>query len=272
MHMALLIVMIVGLPSLFDRTPEHEPMVMTVEVLPVTARSNVPNKSEAKPVEKELPKEKTQKEQPKPAQQEKSEAKTAAKQEVKQEEKPKESVAKKEVKKEEKKEEKPKEVAKTEDKKKDKAKQQDELDALLKDLSATENNRQAEEEVKETAVDEVGKTSKDEDYDPTVEIGLSVKDSIKQQIQKNWSVPAGARDVQNMTVTIAFSLDRGGNITGIDIKANQSRYNSDPFYRAFVESAARAVRISSPLQGLPADKYRGWSKMELVFDPRDALY
>lgn len=272
LHALLLIVMVVGLPSLFDRPPEHEPMFMTVEVLPITDRTNIQNKAEKK-VEKELPKEKTQKEAPKPAKQEKSEPAEVAKKETKPQEQPKESL-KKEVKKEEKKkEEKKEEVAKAEEKpKKDKAKPQEELDALLKDLSKADNNKQADEEVKETAVDEEGKTSKDEDYDPTVEIGMTVRDAIRQQINKNWSVPAGAEGVENMTVVIEFTLDPSANLLKMDVKANASRMDSDPVYRAFVESAMRAIQKSSPLQGLPADKYAGWKKMKITFDPRDALY
>jgi hypothetical protein len=33
----------------------------------------------------------------------------------------------------------------------------------------------------------------------------------------------------------------------------------------------RAVRICSPLEGLPAEKYQAWKALDLTFDPQEML-
>ena len=46
---------------------------------------------------------------------------------------------------------------------------------------------------------------------------------------------------------------------------------SESFYRAAAESAMRAVRVCSPLEGLPTEKYQQWQTLLLNFDPQEML-
>jgi hypothetical protein len=78
-----------------------------------------------------------------------------------------------------------------------------------------------------------------------------------------------------MVVTLNIKIAQNGEVTKIDIAKNMLRYNSDPFYKAMVESAIRAVSRSSPLKGLPPEKYmvkNGWQEIELNFDPSEMMY
>ena len=95
-------------------------------------------------------------------------------------------------------------------------------------------------------------------------------DAIRHQIQQCWSVPAGARDAENLIVRIKVFLNSDGSLAKAPeiIGADQS---DDPFYRAAAESARRAVLKCAPLKNLPADKYSRWRELTLTFNPREML-
>lgn len=107
--------------------------------------------------------------------------------------------------------------------------------------------------------------------DPTRELSMTVIDLLRQQIQKCWNVPAGAKDAQNMTVEIAVTMNQDGTVRRAEIQ-NSLRAYSDPFYRAAAESALRAV-LNPQCQPykLPPDKYDQWRDLVLNFNPRDML-
>jgi TonB family protein len=72
-----------------------------------------------------------------------------------------------------------------------------------------------------------------------------------------------------MQVIVRFTLDANGNV----LQADPVReYNSSPQYEAFVESALRAVRIASPIKGLPPEKINSWQSIELRFDSSGMIY
>jgi outer membrane biosynthesis protein TonB len=91
---------------------------------------------------------------------------------------------------------------------------------------------------------------------------------VAQQIIPCWNVPAGARDARDMRVGIRITLNPDGSLRGIPSMQDQSRMGSDGVFRAFGESAIRALQQCSPLR-LPADKYAMWQDMIVNFDPRD---
>ena len=101
-------------------------------------------------------------------------------------------------------------------------------------------------------------------------MSMSEIDAIRHQIQQCWSVPAGARDAENLIVRIKVFLNSDGSLAKAPeiIGADQS---DDPFYRAAAESARRAVLKCAPLKNLPADKYSRWRELTLTFNPREML-
>jgi len=102
------------------------------------------------------------------------------------------------------------------------------------------------------------------------QLTLSEKDAIRQQIQRCWNVPAGARDAQNLKVRVRIALNQDGSLRGQPELLDMARM-SDSFYRAAAESAVRAVLRCSPLQDLPQKKYESWRDIELTFDPKEIL-
>lgn len=104
----------------------------------------------------------------------------------------------------------------------------------------------------------------------SVPMTISEKDAIRYQIQKCWSIPAGARDAENLIVRIKVFLNTDGSLS----KAPEivgGNLTGDPFYRAAAESARRAILKCAPLKNLPADKYSRWREITLTFNPREML-
>ncbi|MFN3077672.1 MAG: cell envelope integrity protein TolA, partial [Alphaproteobacteria bacterium] len=87
--------------------------------------------------------------------------------------------------------------------------------------------------------------------------------------QRNWNIPAGARDAEHLIVRIRVTLAQDGRV--LDAKLlEDSSLSSNPFYRAAADSARRAVYVSSPLK-VPPTKYERWKEVTLNFDPKEMM-
>ena len=98
---------------------------------------------------------------------------------------------------------------------------------------------------------------------------MSELDAIRFQIQRCWSVPAGAREAENLVVRIRFSLNPDGSLRGEPEILDRERMD-EPFFRTAAESARRAVLRCTPLT-LPPEKYESWKEIRLNFNPKDLL-
>ncbi len=99
---------------------------------------------------------------------------------------------------------------------------------------------------------------------------MSEIDAIRYQIEKCWSIPAGARDAENLVVQIKIFLNVDGSLSKAPEIVGGNR-SGDPFYRTAAESARRAVLKCQPLTNLPAEKYSNWREITLTFNPREML-
>ena len=68
---------------------------------------------------------------------------------------------------------------------------------------------------------------------------ISEKDAIRRQFYRCWIVPAGAKNLKDLFVSIKIKLDRDGNV--IFSKLINDNKLSESFFRAAAESALRAV-------------------------------
>lgn len=99
---------------------------------------------------------------------------------------------------------------------------------------------------------------------------MSEVDAIRYQIEKCWSIPAGARDAENLVVRIKIFLNMDGSLSKAPEIVGGNR-SGDPFYRTAAESARRAVLKCQPLKNLPVEKYSNWREITLTFNPREML-
>ncbi len=253
MHVLLLLLLICGLPDFMHRAPDTEPTAISVDILPLAEMSNV--KPQEKPPEEKV---KTPKEE--------NTAPKAAPATKKEQEQPKEEAiplpTKEAIKQQPKKPEKPKPKPKP---------QSDDLNSILnsvKEQAKTEESKKPSEAVAKPDAH----PAKSDNYNPDMPLSMSEKDLIRNQFQKCWDVPAGAKDAYNLIVTLHIEVTEDGTVTKVELARDTSRYNSDSFFQAAADSAMRAVERCSPLKNLPADKYGSWRDMELTFDPKDMLY
>jgi outer membrane biosynthesis protein TonB len=93
---------------------------------------------------------------------------------------------------------------------------------------------------------------------------------VSQQITPCWNVPAGARDARDMRVGIRITLNPDGSLRGVPTIADRARMGTDGVFRAFGESAIRALQQCSPLR-LPTEKYALWQDMIVNFDPKQLV-
>lgn len=278
-HLCVFLLLFFGLPT-FNSDRSYEAQVVTVEVLPISELTNVKPKQAAPKVPEKKEPTKTLPKISKPEPKHKPEP-----QKVKVENLPKPTEKKEEPKKEAikiKKEEKLKPEEKKPEEKKEQKKEKSSEDDFAAVIKSVEEGHKQPEEKEDNKEEEVNfdqavdflSNAKDSQYKEGIPLSISEKDAIRQQIMKNWTVPSGAKDVQNTVVTIRLNVQPDGTISKSEIE-NKARYNSDPFFRAMADSAIRAVYKSSPLQNLPAEKYDvkdGWRELEINFDPREMVY
>ncbi|MGH7100426.1 MAG: TonB C-terminal domain-containing protein, partial [Stellaceae bacterium] len=96
-------------------------------------------------------------------------------------------------------------------------------------------------------------------------------DLIRQQIERCWNIPAGARADKSLVVEMRVSVDRDGDVRQAAVLDSGST-TSDPVFRAAAESARRALFNPEcrPLR-LPPDKYQYWKEFVMDFSPKDPL-
>ncbi|MBM3518442.1 MAG: TonB C-terminal domain-containing protein [Alphaproteobacteria bacterium] len=100
-------------------------------------------------------------------------------------------------------------------------------------------------------------------------LAMTELDALRAQIERCWSVPAGAREAQDMAVVVRIYLKPDGRLSR-DPQVLQSARMSDPFFRTMAESALRAVRKCEPLRVLSGN-YEMWREIDLTFNPKDML-
>ncbi len=262
-HLTLLIIAYIGMPEWFSKKTEPQPLVITLEQLPITGKTNV--KPSDKPVtrpKKEKPQpSKTKKKAPPP-----SKAKAAP-------EKEKVPLPKKDAPKDK---EKPKEKPKKKKDTKEKAKKSDDdsLDEVLKNLrKEARDGDKSDKKPKKKPTPASNATKSDAPYDPTIPLSLSERDAINSQFVQCWRIPAGSANDYTLKVSVDVNLRQDGSVIKAHLVSSQrGRYNSDTVFRAAADAAVRAVHKCSPIKGLPLNKYNSWKELTLHFDPSMQLY
>ena len=100
---------------------------------------------------------------------------------------------------------------------------------------------------------------------------LSEQDALRAQIFGCWTVPLGLPYDDNLLVRIKLKLKQDGTIAKSEI-LDHERMNrpGQKFYKVLAESALRAVRICQPLR-VPQSGYDKWKDIQLNFNPTEML-
>ncbi len=106
-------------------------------------------------------------------------------------------------------------------------------------------------------------------HSPAAPVTQGELDAVRRQIERCWSLPASAKDADNVVVAIRVQMNADGTPRSAQVD-NQGAMSGNPFYRVAAESALRAVLNPRchPFK-LPPDKYERWRTMTLVFNPKE---
>tara|TARA_X000000368_G_C23049032_1_gene720460 strand:+ start:2180 stop:3208 length:1029 start_codon:yes stop_codon:yes gene_type:complete len=134
------------------------------------------------------------------------------------------------------------------------------ISKVLKDIeNESKDFKEIQEETKEKQEDvfteQVGK-----------KMTISELELLKQQLYSCYTVPAGAKELEDIKVQVQIIVNEDRTVKEAKIK-NTSKMNTDPYFRTAGEAALRAFNHPdcSTLM-LPEDKYKEWKEINFTFD------
>lgn len=89
--------------------------------------------------------------------------------------------------------------------------------------------------------------------------------TISRQITPCWNIPVAAQGIGGLRAELNIVMGPDGGVQSV-VPMDAARMTTDPVFRAFAESAVRAVRACSPLK-LPPESYQVWRNIIFNFDP-----
>ena len=129
-----------------------------------------------------------------------------------------------------------------------------------------QERKKAAEKLNDSLSAAAGNVLKAPDKPAVSPFGLSDIDRLRAHLSKCWDPPIGAAGSDTLIVDIIVSLDRDGRVLSAKVD-NNLRFNTDRIFKVAAEEAIRATRECSPLP-LPPEKYEQWKSFIFVFDPR----
>lgn len=145
------------------------------------------------------------------------------------------------------------------------------LESILKSIEKIKTQKKVETKAEKKDDEKVIEEEKDiEEVSLGEKLTISEKDAIRRQFYRCWIVPAGAKDLKDLFVSIKIKLDREGNVISSKL-INKNRLN-ESFFRAAAESALRAVNHPECKKlKVPEKKYKTWKEIILDFDPSQSV-
>jgi colicin import membrane protein len=99
-------------------------------------------------------------------------------------------------------------------------------------------------------------------------LSMSELDALRARLGQLWSIPAGAKDPQELVVQVRIQLRPDGTLAGPPMVLTSG---SSPLFVAARDSAVRAVFRGQPYDMLRPEHYEQWKDIEITFDPRDMI-
>ena len=280
LHSALIFITAMSLPFLAKK-PIDIPPIVSVELIQIAEKTNVPFAPKAKKIIEKKKKKKLKEKEKKlvskqapPKKVKKSKTKTVVSLENQKEkidnQKP-EAVPL------------PDKTVKKIEKKKETRQNPEKLDNEVKQVSEFEKKDLFDPSniaalIDKSKIEEIENIKKNnditQDQDRNIEskkLTLSEEDALKAQIFGCWSIPLGLPYNEDLLVRIKLKLEPDGSVAKTEI-LDHARMNKpgQGFYKVLAESALRAVKLCQPLR-VPNTGYERWKELQLNFDAREML-
>ena len=255
-HSIMILLTVLTLPFMI-RQPIDLPPIVSVELIQISEKTNIPFAPKAREIIKEAKKkeERVVSEQAPPAAKAKEKPDRIPLPDEKQEEK-------KLVKKKQNPEEIKPEIRQSSEFEKKEIVDTNQIAALI-------DKAKEEEAVKKDKINKLTQSSVKNSF--ATGLTLSEEDALRAQIFGCWSVPLGLPYDEDLLVRIKLKLEKDGTIMKSEILDHQ-RMNrpGQKFYKVLAESALRAVRLCQPLK-VPPTGYEKWKEIQLNFNPTEML-
>lgn len=100
---------------------------------------------------------------------------------------------------------------------------------------------------------------------------MSEADALALQLQRCWSIQAGARYAEDLIVKVRLTVSPERRVLSAVI-VDTWRYSQDSYFRAAADAAIRAVHSPQcEVLNLPPNKYDIWKDIVVTFDPTEML-
>ena len=147
--------------------------------------------------------------------------------------------------------------------------QKNRFDDMLKDLA----EKELVEKKNTSNIENIIKNLSDQQLtnnepSPNIKELQLIRKILMDQINSNWSRPPGIKAEENISIKLIINLNPNGYITDIKIPASTDKQiKQDKTLQPHLDSAIRAIRKSSPFEGLKKHSYNIWKKNTINFMP-----
>ena len=253
LHVFVIILTAMSLPFLAKK-PIDLPPIVSVELIQITEKTNIPFAPKAEKIKKEEKKLVSEQAPPKKVKKKKPDSIPMPEDDIKKVEKVKDDTQNPEKI--------DNEVKQVSEFEKDELFDPNNIAALIdksKEETATEINK-----TNQVTQDQV------KNFENTG-LSLSEEDALKAQIFGCWSIPLGLPYNENLLVRIKLDLKPDGSVIKSEI-LDHARMNrpGQGFYKVLAESALRAIKLCQPSR-VPSTGYERWKELQLNFDAREML-
>ena len=100
------------------------------------------------------------------------------------------------------------------------------------------------------------------------QLSLSELEALRARLAQLWTVPAGAKDPQELVVLVRIKLNRDGKLAAPPVVLSSG---TSPLFMAARDSAIRALFRGQPYDMLKPEHYEQWKDVEITLDPRDMI-
>ncbi len=149
------------------------------------------------------------------------------------------------------------------------------FDDLLKDLSKkelTNTDKKTNIEKVESTIDKLANTKSEIDKISQPKKGelKLIENILLKQIDSKWTRPPGIKASDEISIKVVISLDIQGEVINLSVsKATLRALEQNTTLQPYLDSAIRAIKKSSPFEGLKKDRYNIWKEVIINFKPRE---
>ena len=165
----------------------------------------------------------------------------------------------------------PKKIVKKEPKKivKKEPANEKKFDDLLKNLAKEELGKKIKKKNIDSKINELSASNLLKEVPEVQEIELSlIEKIILEQIDSNWTRPPGIKIAKNLVIKLIITLDANGKVIKLAVhKKTQADIIYNNTLQPYLDSAVRAIKKSSPFEGLRKDRYSIWKEIIINFKP-----